>query len=113
MIVDIPKIKFRERAFFLSYGIYLIFAILRNSFYYRYFSGIYKFIILFCCMLLIMQEMVDADISGKTWISKRIRISGKSAVGLLICGLLFCIVYSGSEGISQKAVAVVFFFIFC
>lgn len=113
MIVDIPKIKFRERAFFLSYGIYLIFAILRNSFYYRYFSGIYKFIILFCCMLLIMQEMVDADISGKTWISKRIRISGKSAVGLLICGLLFCIVYSGSEGISQKAVAVVFFYIFC
>lgn len=112
MLVEIQKARFREQAFFFSYGIYMIFAILRNSFYYRYFSEIYKFIILFCCMLLVAQEVVDADISGKAWISKRIRISQKSVAGFLICILLFFIVYSGSQGMSQKSVAVTFLYIY-
>lgn len=100
MKLVIPKIKNTEYLFFLSYGIMLVFGILSGSLYYRYFVDVYKYIILCCCFLLVINEILIR------------KITYKEIAGLLVCILLFFIVYFSSKGAAQNAVASIFLYSF-
>lgn len=100
MVIKIEKITEHERAFFFSYFIFLLFGILSQSFYYKYFSGVYKYIIAFCCIILFFKEIQVH------------RLSKRGGAGLLICVLLFFLTFTVSQGARAKTVPAMFIFIY-
>lgn len=73
-------IKKNELFFFFSYGLYLFFFILRASFFYKFFTeNAYKFLFVFCIILLITGEITYGKYTIKTlW-------------GLIIAGFLIMV----------------------
>jgi len=100
MTIKIPKINKSEQIFFLSYGIYLFFSILSTSFYYRYFTGIYKFIIMGCGLLILVSEL------------KKVHVNRKGFAGLIVCISLFFITYFSSSGAVQNTIPLMFLLIY-
>lgn len=101
MKIKIPHIEKNEQIFFVAYLIFLVFSILSTSFYYKYFIEIYKYIIAFSCMLLIIQEI------------KSLKLKKDSFIGLLLCITLFIITITGSQGAIQNSVSAMFLFMYC
>ena len=90
-------IKKNEGMFFFAYGIYIFFAILSTSFFYQYFNGIvYRFILIFCLILLAINELISQKYTKKTLV----------AMGVAIF-LLFAFVYS-SHLINQFIMVIAF-----
>ncbi len=90
-------IKKNELFFFLSYGLYLFFFILRVSFFYKYFTeNAYKFLFVFCIILLITGEIT----CGKYTI--------KTLLGLIIAGLLILAFYYSGRLLNEFAIVVIF-----
>lgn len=64
--------------FMLTYEVYLIFALLSTTFYYKYYAGVlYRGIKLICFILLFVHE------------SRKLRIRLNVFFGLLICGMIY------------------------
>lgn len=98
MKLKIPKIEKSEELFFVSYIIFMFFSVLMHSLYYRYFVGYYKFIVLFCVILLFLKE-----ISHK-------RISSRSMVGALVMSFITILLVIKGTGNAQLSFACVFVF---
>lgn len=100
MKISIPAIKKNEQLFFFSYIIFLSFSILTHSFYYRYFAGIYKFIVLFCILVLVGQELINQ------------RLSYKAGIGAVILAAVTLFLIVQGHGDLQIAFASIFIFTF-
>ena len=81
MIIKIPVLKGKEQVFFLSYGIFLVFAVLSASLYYKYFAGTLYTIILMLCLTLLVFDEIFFD-----------KITIKSLFPLLLCLALYILI---------------------
>ena len=100
MRLTIESTKSKEMPFFIAYGIFLLFGILSQSFYYKYFMSAHKFIILGCCVILVLHEL------------QYTRTTKKGLIGLSICVLMFLITFSVSNGANQNTVPALFLFVY-
>lgn len=100
MKIKIRKNSFSEVIFFSAYFIYLFFALLRTSFYCRYFEGtIYTAIKLFCIYLLILNEVIKS------------RLTLKSLRGLFVCGAMYVVIAYNTSFFSD--VVMLLAFVYC
>lgn len=68
MKLSIPIIKKNEQLFFLSYIIFMIFSVLMHSFYHKYYASLYKYIVVLCIILLLLQEIVNQTLSYRAMV---------------------------------------------
>lgn len=100
MKIKIRKNSFSEVIFFSAYFIYLFFALLRTSFYCRYFEGtIYTAIKLFCIYLLILNEVIKS------------KLTLKSLRGLFVCGAMYVVIAYNTSFFSD--VVMLLAFVYC
>ena len=100
MKIKIRKNSFSEVIFFSAYFIYLFFALLRTSFYCRYFEGtIYTAIKLFCIYLLILSEVIKS------------KLTLKSLRGLFVCGAMYVVIAYNTSFFSD--VVMLLAFVYC
>lgn len=66
MNITIPRIKDSEQLFFVAYGIFMVSAILEQTFYFKYFFEYYNYILLFSVVILIFRELRGMNHSVKT-----------------------------------------------
>lgn len=100
MKIKIRKNSFSEVIFFSAYFIYLFFALLRTSFYCRYFEGtIYTAIKLFCIYLLILNEVIKS------------KLTLKSLRGLFVCGAMYVVIAYNTSFFSD--VVMLLSFVYC
>lgn len=100
MKIKIRKNSFSEVIFFSAYFIYLFFALLRTSFYCRYFEGtIYTAIKLFCIYLLILNEVIKS------------KLTLKSLRGLFMCGAMYVVIAYNTSFFSD--VVMLLAFVYC
>lgn len=100
MTIKYPVFRKSEQLFAISYSIFLFFSILLHSFYYRYFAGGYKFIILFCILLLVVQELINKTLSVKA-----------TVVAILLYSIAIFVIIQGT-GNTQTVFACVFLYAF-
>lgn len=102
MKITMQKIQSSEFPFFISYGIFMFFAILSTSFYYRYFIGTpFKIILVVCFVILIYQEIIV----GKYTV--------KSLASAVLCIISILIVWRVSLGATQNTVILIFIYNYC
>ena len=94
-------IKKSEIFFFTSYLLFLFFMTLSSSFYYKYFMNEMKIIILGCCLILVIGELINR------------KVSHTGLKGAVICMILFLLVFMVSKGATENAVAAIFLYIYC
>ena len=90
-----------ELFFFLSYGIYLIYMVLNATFFAIYINSVWKIVYVFCIGLLVVSELI------------RNRMTWKSLLSLGIILVLFLNILRVGQGLSQNAIAVLMFYMFC
>ena len=100
MKIKLPRIKSNEILFFFSYIVFLVTSILATSFYYQYFDRFHNYIIIFCILLLIMQELLVR------------KIRSKELVVFLICALLCIISLRVSQGAMMRLIPCTFLYVF-
>ena len=96
MIIKIPKIKKNEQLFFISFITCMFFSMLVHSFYYRYFASLYKYIVLFCLILLVFQEIINKSLARK------------ALVGAIVLYVIALFVIIRGRGSTQIAFACIF-----
>lgn len=94
-------IKKSEILFFVSYIVFLLFMTLSSSFYYKYFMNEMKAIILGCCLILVIGEFINREVSHT------------GLKGAVICITLFLLVFIVSKGPTENSVAAIFLYIYC
>ena len=68
MNIFIPSFnKPREKVFIIAYTIYMVYAMLSNTFFYAYFPETFKYVLLLCILLLLMQEFRNPRMARSTF----------------------------------------------
>lgn len=79
--MDLRKVKTENLFFFLPYGVFLFFAILSTSMYYRFFYGaVYTRILFFCLCMLVGGMLIN------------LRYDRKSFFDLIFCWIVYVII---------------------
>ena len=100
MKIKIQKIPANELIFFCAYFLYLMFALLSTSFYYRYFEGrMYTAVKMICIFILLINEIVKS------------KMTLKSLNGLVICGIIYIVIAYNTSLFSD--VALLLAFVYC
>lgn len=97
MRVSFSVLKKREVPFFISYGIYLAFSILNTSFYAKYIIDIYKRILVFCLIFLIIYEI------------QTLKYNKRELFNAFLAVLISLFMYYVGSG----SFAVIFVFVYC
>lgn len=98
---NIPIIEKTEIPFFISYMVNVVYMILSTTLFLQYIISFWKPVFVFCIGMLALSELIR---NGLTW--KNI-----ITVGCIL--LLFLNILRVGQGLTQNAVAVVFFYMFC
>lgn len=102
LTLKLDKYKSAEVFFFLALGLFLTFTVLSTSLYYSVFHGRpFQVMYVACVGLLFLQEL------------HYVRDSRRELAGLIVAGLLFCIVFLVAEGALSRSVSCIFLFAFC
>ena len=99
-MIKIPKIQHDEILFFLPYTSFLFVSILSCSFYYVYFSSLYKYIGIVCVTLLFLREIPNRFRKREFW-------------GAIILTLLSTYIVTFGQDSLQISFACTFLFAFC
>lgn len=97
-IPNIGRMKMEERLFFFTYSLYMVFSMLVNTFFYAYITDTYKYVLVACILLLIVQEVFSH------YMSKR------ALIGAIMCYAVVLLVMVRASGEMQKSFACVFAF---
>lgn len=99
MKISIPRtIRLEEQLFLLTYSIYMVFSLLVNTFYYRYISGTYKYVLLFCIIMLLLQELGNR------------RMTKVALAGFVVLYAVVMLIMVRASGEMQRSFACVFAF---
>ena len=97
MKIKMQKITANELIFFCAYFLYLMFALLSTSFYYRYFEGrMYTAVKMLCVFILVVNEIVKS------------KMTLKSLNGLVICGIIYVVIAYNTSLFNDMALLLAF-----
>ena len=97
-VPNFRRMRMEERLFFFSYSIYLVFAMLSTTFFYRYIMEFYKYILVVCIAILLFQEFISR------------RISKVAFFGAVVSYAAVLLIMIRGTGETQKSFACVFAF---
>lgn len=99
--IAIPKIDLKEMPFFISYMICLLYTILSTTLFYQYINSLWKPVFIFCVGLLAVYEIAKRGVNWKNILS----------IGVIF--LLFVNIVRIGQGMTQNAIAILMFYLFC
>lgn len=102
MKIRLIRFKKNEQLFFLAYGIFMFFAVLSTSLYYKYFYGtVYSFVLVTCFLLLCLNEVSNSK-----------KMNYTTFVGLIICFVLYLLI-GHANGNYFGTIALIPIFAYC